>query len=249
MTDIKRALILLPLLVGACTTSTTTPAITSTPNYRETQISYRETQTTKYTKTTTETVVSPNGLIKLTYSCVQFLGDMPRCSTKFPNGNSIGKPLEEDWSPDGKFAIICIGATHDSPCRWLEVWDMVIGEERDEIHNSWYCYDWSPHDDHLLAYMYESPYIGTHKYNLVILNPATGKKSHPEIYPTWFYPRGYFDPLACWKPLDEIVPDVTAMPVSTEIPTGHVVPTPHRKPTASPLFSTPTPMPQPTTYP
>jgi hypothetical protein len=153
----------------------------------------------------TATLTSPTGRINLMLTCTQCCTDIPHCRALLPNGKTIYEADKSTWSPDDRYAMICMNSFHDSPCGWYEVWDMINGEKRGDSFTS-YCYQWSPNDDHLLVYLVESSYIGTPRYNLMSLNPKTNELRRLQEYPTWFRPAGYSSPTACIKPLGEMVP-------------------------------------------
>lgn len=73
---------------------------------------------------------SPDGVILADTICWRS-GINTTCIIEFPNGKTIrGYPgYASDWSPDGRYAVACIGATHDSPCGIAEVWDMINGQK------------------------------------------------------------------------------------------------------------------------
>ncbi len=81
----------------------------------------------------TEAVVAPNGTPRATLICYEGYMQLD-CSTHFPNGNVLRYgPGKNDWSPDGNYAIVCVGFTHDSPCSGFQVWDMLTGEVKRQL--------------------------------------------------------------------------------------------------------------------
>lgn len=70
---------------------------------------------------------------------------------------------------------------------------MVTGEREDVFYSS--LYKWSPEGEHTLAYLVPSNYLGLPD-ELVLFDPATGEKTHPEACPSWMqseYPQACSD--------------------------------------------------------
>ncbi len=135
----------------------------------------------------TSTLTLPDGHT-LPTTCYWFGGpNLSHCYVEFPSGQRMDLSTDPDWSPDGQFAVVCFEATHDSPCRWWEVWDVVNGAELEKLYSDLW-YEWSPDDGHILAYIHNSVYIGV-ETQLTIFDPATGEKSNPTTCPDWVRPN------------------------------------------------------------
>ncbi len=108
-----------------------------------------------------------------------------RCSAVFPNGATLwGQPWR--WSPDGQFALNCLGGNHDSPCIGYAVWDMVNGRVTyDGLINDVLSYmDWSPDEGHTLIYIVEGA-AGRVPDEAYSLDAATGHEMVLTECPVW----------------------------------------------------------------
>ena len=143
---------------------TRTPPITSTPVY-------------------SGSLNSPNGTPRAKQIC--YPGYMQwDCQAHFPNGNILyGAPNEDDWSPDNNYAVVCVGATHDSPCRGFEVWDMTSGTVKVTFPD--YTFQWDPNRKHMLVYLVESHYSGLLD-ELIAFDPVAKTEKHLTECPEWF---------------------------------------------------------------
>ena len=197
------------LLLSACTTPRTTLVPpTATLDGSALRATYRA----KYATPFVQTVISPHKRLNLTFTCVSFGNDPGAAGVTCVSSNGLsGWPdVPTDWSPDDLFGVWCVGANHDSPCAWFEVWDMAKGRKIDIIYYNAACYQWAPNADHVLAYEYENNIVSQHPHLFVLLDAATGEKTFPQAYPEWFLPwRGAG---GCTGALDEIVPGAVATP-------------------------------------
>lgn len=123
-------------------------------------------------------------IVAKTYCQTSGQGMYTSCGTRFPNGEMIFD-IPRDWSPDSRYAVACIGATHDSPCGWAEVWDMVKGKKIIEFSPA-YCYVWSPTKPHLLGYLIESQAMGSNRAELYIIDVETNESLRQTTYPDWY---------------------------------------------------------------
>jgi len=98
----------------------------------------------------TTTLALPDGRI-LPVECSQCCADIPRCAAQLPNGVrfSVVEPI--DYSPDNRFAVICVEKHHDTPCLWYQVINLTDGERLWDFSPD-YWHQWISHGGHTLAY-------------------------------------------------------------------------------------------------
>ncbi len=132
----------------------------------------------------TDTLISPGGQVSLALQCSQCCADIPHCIAVLPNGVTIYEADKSCWSPDERFAVICMNSFHDTPCGWYEVWDMVDGIKKATFYS--YFHRWSPTETHLLVYLVQTSYIST-RDQLVMLDPLSGEVTDLKACPQWFY--------------------------------------------------------------
>jgi hypothetical protein len=131
------------------------------------------------------TLTSPSGKITLPLKCTQASVDIPHCTATLPNGKTIYEADKAHWSPDERFAVICLGSFHDTPCGGYEVWDMQEGEKKDAFSAYYSAFAWEPGAAHTLVYFVQSVYLGKQD-DLVAFNPLTDQKSYLDVCPAWF---------------------------------------------------------------
>lgn len=150
---------------------------------------------------------SPDGVTRAQTICWP-VGIDVTCVIKFLNGKTVrhypDSPL--DWSPDGRYAVVCIGRNHDSPCGYSEVWDMIHGQLIVDAASP-YCYTWSPNEPHLLGYLVESSFLATNQVEMYVMDVAIGNRLRQTTYPEWYQARWpELTPMNfCLTPLDRIV--------------------------------------------
>jgi hypothetical protein len=59
------------------------------------------------------TLTSPSGKITLPLKCTQASVDIPHCTATLPNGKTIYEADKAHWSPDERFAVICLVLQRD----------------------------------------------------------------------------------------------------------------------------------------
>jgi len=141
---------------------------------------------------------SPDGVTRAHIACGGVSGMIYDCAVYFPNGTVMKNkrlyefeqlahpiktaPIFSNWSPDGRYTIVCIGATHDSPCGWWEIWDSVSGE----VKHSFYSYTsgWAPGYDHTHVYLSRQN-CAAGEEEFVSIDPATGEKIVFAEWPDW----------------------------------------------------------------
>ncbi len=125
----------------------------------------------------TTTFTSPNGTITLPAVCS--FSDIPHCYGQFPNGESI-ELNGIRWSFDERFVVLCSGATHDSPCKGYEIWNMAKGEHLETL--PWSTWGrWEP-NGHTFAYTTE---LSANKPILFLFDAETEKRSNVQVCPEW----------------------------------------------------------------
>jgi hypothetical protein len=137
-----------------------------------------------YTKSYTTTMSLPDGRALPMY-CT-YTGMESHCRAVFPNGEIMPASIPPEWSPDGKFALVCGSYTsHGTPCTSYGVCDLV-GEKCDNYFVTTF-HRWHPGAPHTLAYFYLSSYLGLPD-QVVVFDPETGNKQvFFDTCPDWFY--------------------------------------------------------------
>jgi hypothetical protein len=168
--DLKRWTCLgisLLLWLAACGTSTATPvrlSPTGTPVF-------------------VGDLVSPNGSVYARTTCYRVSVDAA-CTTRFLNGAYYRARDPMAWSPDGRYAVVCIGANHDSPCSFFDVWDMANGERKARMP-AYSPYAWDAGQAHTLVYLVIGDgYSGLD--TLTAFDPASEAKTSLAACPDWF---------------------------------------------------------------
>jgi hypothetical protein len=148
---------------------------------------------------------SPDGVILADTTCWRS-GINTTCIIEFPNGKTIrGSPgYASDWSPDGRYAVACIGATHDSPCGIAEVWDMINGQKI--VSFPPFCYNWSPTEPHPIGYLVENSTIDSNEVELYVMDVETMTCVRQATYPDWYKEKwaNLTVYTSCLAPLDRI---------------------------------------------
>jgi hypothetical protein len=167
--------IFVALLLSAC--AAPTPNTSPIPTASQSVIPI-PTQTPVHT----EVLRSPDGTIRANVICYQ--GAMQwDCWTHSLNGNVLFEtPGPNGWSPDGLYAVVCVGANHDSPCSGFQVWDMVHGEVKGGFAS--YTHKWSPDEKHTIVYLDNSQFVGVQD-KLIALDASTGIERSLDRCPDW----------------------------------------------------------------
>ncbi|MBN2006602.1 MAG: hypothetical protein JXA21_24835 [Anaerolineae bacterium] len=177
MNPIKRTILitLALFLISAC--AAWMPGATDSPLPTAQSIIPTPEQTPVYTGLLT----APDGTARAEVICHPEYG-MLNCKNYFPNGNTLNG-IPRDWSPDGRYAVVSFGETHDSSPVGYQVWDTVNG-----TNNKWFLvspYQWAPDQEHTLIYL-EGSNVGEVPTDLIEFDPATNHETVLQECPAWF---------------------------------------------------------------
>ncbi len=125
----------------------------------------------------TTTFTSPNGAVVLPATCRY--SDVPHCYGQFSNGANM-ELSGIRWSSDEQFAVVCHGATHDSPCKGYEIWNVAEGKHLETL--PWSTWGrWEP-NGYVLTYTTE---LSADIPTLFLFDAKTGEHSGVMICPEW----------------------------------------------------------------
>lgn len=120
---------------------------------------------------------SPNATAILSVACSY--SDVPHCYGQFPNGANM-ELSGIRWPFDERFAVVCRGGTHDSPCKGYEIWNIAEGKHLETL--PWSMWGrWEP-SGHIFAYTTE---LSANKPTLFLFAAKTGKQSRATMCPEW----------------------------------------------------------------
>lgn len=177
----------LALIATACNSqvpsTSNLPAITASFESPKSILPTPEPTIDYFAKHYTTTLDLPDGRVLPMY-CTYVVES--KCRAVFPNGEIMPASYQPQWSPDGKFALVCGSYTsHDTPCSFYGVCDLVR-ERCDNYFISIY-WRWHPEKPHTIVYFYYSSYLGEPDH-VVFFDPETGTKEvFFEACPNWFY--------------------------------------------------------------
>ncbi len=125
----------------------------------------------------TTTFTSPNATVVLPAACSY--SDVPHCYGQFPNGATM-ELSGIRWSFVERFAVVCSGGTHDSPCKGYEIWNIAEGQYLETL--PWSTWGrWEP-SGHIFAYTTE---LSANKPTLFLFDAKTGRQSSAKVCPEW----------------------------------------------------------------